>query len=115
MNLEYGKTTYQTKYCSVDLSALQFEHTSDTWVIRLMSSISQGKHPISDSTDRVISMLEANIKMHSLVEAHVKTLETISTKYLNYSYDLWTIENEVRTNILVSIGKHPDFNSSLLE
>ena len=83
--------------------------------MRLMLSISQEKYPISNSTDRVISMLKTDIKMHSLFKAHAKTLKAISTKYPHYSYDLWTIETEVRTSILVAIGKHPDFNSSLLE
>ncbi|KIM68961.1 hypothetical protein SCLCIDRAFT_7139 [Scleroderma citrinum Foug A] len=95
MNSEHGKTTYQTMYHGVNLSALRFGHTSDTRVMRLMSSVSQGKRPISDSTDRVISMLEADIEMHSLIEAHAKALEAISAKYPSYSYDPHTIETGI--------------------
>ncbi|KAL4075328.1 hypothetical protein V8B97DRAFT_1915926 [Scleroderma yunnanense] len=112
MNSEHGKTTYQSMYRGVDLSAIRFGHASDTWVMKLMSSISQGKDPISGPADRVLAMLEANIEMHTLVEAHAKALEAIAAKYPQYLYDPRTItvedsseplmqaEHELRTDIL---------------
>jgi len=101
-------------YRGVDLSALRFGHASDTRVMKLMSSISQGKDPISGSADRVFTMLNADIELHSLVEAHANALEAISAKYPEYLYDpRRTIESEV--SILVSISKHTDFLNLALE